>query len=138
MIWVTLERFCKITKMSRQGIYKKVDQGKLQSKKESGRVFIGLDIDQDDIEELTSQQTELMNNQLEHAKNIFVNLSEDTKRRYDQLLAEVKNSNERIVKSKENELVILKNAGAEIMKMKDEEIDRLRLELQKKKSFWSR
>jgi len=73
-------------------------------------VFIGLDIDQDDIEELTSQQTELMNNLLEHAKNIFVNLSEETKRRYDQLLAEVKN----IVKSQENELVILKNAGAEI------------------------
>ncbi len=107
MIWVSLESFCKITKISRQAVAKKVDGGLLKSKKEHGRLFLGLEIEPDDISELLDQQKEVMDDQLEKSKNMLMSLSENTKKQYEQMLTEIKGSHNQIIKAKDDQIELL-------------------------------
>jgi len=112
MIEIPLKKYCEMTGQSRQGVYNKIKDGNLDSRKDdSGRVFILLDID---VEEKIKEQSNLS-----QVKEVFGALIVEMKEQNKELIDKLEESHKR-------EIDNLKEVHQKLLEMKEDEISRLR------------
>lgn len=96
-MWLTYKQMQEITKMSRQGIDKKIAKGEYQTKTENGILYIRMQIQDDVFEEAMTPQKQEFKSELETTKKFFQDVREQIEKGYEVAL-----------KSKEEQIDFLK------------------------------
>lgn len=119
MEWVSVEAYAKLKNISSTAVYKQIKQGKLESKKDNkNRTVVEIDSEQ------FNQQTHQVS--IESSKDQQNNQFDSLKEFLGGLITELKIS-------KDNEIRRLIESHDKMDSMKDEEIERLRIEIDKLK-----
>lgn len=132
MVWLPINEFCQATKMSRVGVDKKVKENKLEKKLIDGKQHIGLDLSEDRLKQLIPKDQHSDENKL------IGSLLVEYKENLSQFREEMQSHSNRMSEAHDRELSSLKESKNEVIQVKDDEIERLKKELEKlgKKGFF--